>query len=66
MKWTTERPTKPGWYWWRRIVPGWDAYKRPRCINVAPGPEGVYLQQWSIAEGAEWAGPIPEPEEVDA
>lgn len=28
MRWTTDKPKVPGWYWWRRMVYG----KRRKCV----------------------------------
>lgn len=67
MKWTREKPTQPGWYWWRA------PRKRPRVLLVSAyaftktryqdGLGGdVYLVENMVP--GEWAGPIPEPEEV--
>ena len=66
MKWTTELPTEPGWYWLREYG------QQPIIVRVkkdkdVPGillAEAVYLNiAVQILVGCEWAGPIPEPEE---
>lgn len=65
MQWTTEKPTEPGWYWWRL-----DERKSPivflRCgdnfhtvIDLYDGWDGT------SPDGGEWSGPIPEPEEPE-
>ena len=67
MKWTSETPTEPGWYWTRRT-----GREQTECIVETTGP---YCRVWprpedrwgmpaaDLAEGREWAGPIPEPKE---
>lgn len=62
--WTSEKPTKPGWYWWRL-----HSKKSPLVVNVYtlsnvwccsfPDDEPCPL----TAAKSEWAGPIPEPKE---
>lgn len=69
MNWTNEKPTKPGWYWWREdnaVVwliyiysaadgrMGCDCY-RPKRARLRR-PIGKYLT-------GQFAGPIPEPTE---
>lgn len=49
-RWTSEKPTVPGWYWLR--LP--DEAEQIRLLPVPPGP------QWPI--GTLWSGPIPPPE----
>ena len=55
MVWTTEKPTKPGWYW-RRV--GIDV------IVTYVDSDDLFrgLQRSGFDTGGEWAGPIPEPE----
>lgn len=54
--WTTEKPTIPGWYWWR-----FDA-------AATHAPECTFVADWRIARQqewiGEWAGPIPMPKEA--
>lgn len=69
MKWTTDKPTQPGWYW---IKDGSAA----RIVELEIGTfDGVYVAWvWQVGSRAqiplerfncgEWAGPIPEPEEA--
>ncbi len=67
MKWSSNKPTKPGWYWWRapgknpRVLRVW-AYEgsKPTCQDGFGGDED-FIE--NMVPG-EWAGPIPEPEEV--
>lgn len=64
MEWTTDKPSKPGWYWWRTegsveitrvYIMVWneaDQEVRPWCS-----------WGWIAQLEGEWAGPIPEPTE---
>ena len=61
MKWTKERPTESGWYWFRDTTFGVTSVlevkiHRDKSIRIGPCYDG------EITRG-EWAGPIPEPEE---
>lgn len=77
MTWTTNKPTQPGWYWWRR-------YKKTKAYKVEVRKRrGVlrgdqWLEVWWNGEivarfdspvpgpvPGDWAGPIPEPTERD-
>ena len=72
MKWTTDKPTEPGWYW---MDDGDNWYKQAVRIDVAPrslGTEQLCVYSGiaefvglvdNCKEGAKWAGPIPEPED---
>lgn len=60
LKWTSTKPTKPGWYWWRTVTTQPGVYE----VYHANGTLKVYwpkIEKVSAIEG-EWAGPIPEPE----
>ena len=62
MKFTKEIPTVPGWYWFRE--PGEEAgikYFSDTLTGflATPGPHGRY------DEACDYAGPIPNAEEVD-
>jgi len=66
MRWTSDKPTEPGWYWKRQI-----RYKFPRIVMIEvkrfkTSPKSLYIyaaKEISRVVGAEWAGPIPKPEE---
>lgn len=67
MKWKKGLPTAPGWYW-RRQASRWlkgeeveVTMVRVRNYAGALAIDNSYLQGWKSMEGAEWAGPIPEP-----
>lgn len=59
-----EKPTEPGWYWWRHLGGGWvmiEVFVRfdERFWIQPPAPLGP--QRLSDELGGEWRGPIPEP-----
>ena len=66
--WTSEKPTKPGWYWYRsqhdrvQIIELIEWNKELRTIGVSPG---MYPHQETHrvpdGPGAEWAGPMERP-----
>lgn len=66
MKWTSEKPTKPGHYWWRQ------EQGDPEVVFVEKGGFSLWWSRWGM-EGAsrveralptcQWAGPIEEPTE---
>lgn len=65
MKWSKEKPTQAGWYWWKDL----DRPGKPHMAHVVN--DGYGLTVYGIEEYSrrlyevrgEWAGPIPEPEE---
>lgn len=68
MMWTTDKPTTPGWYWWRHRH-GWKAdasWTVPKIVKVVNKAGLLMVCAWcqlgNMLDG-EWAGPIPEPEE---
>lgn len=65
MIWTTEKPTKPGWYWWRRekgFIPSFLHVTTDHLKGTGFFIVGAYTVRFQNI-GGEWAGPIPEPEE---
>lgn len=62
MAWTTEMPTKPGWYWYR-----WDLNDNtPVVVEVHPehdsvGPWGDGSDSRLSDTSGEWAGPLKPP-----
>ena len=69
--WTTEKPTKPGWYWYRDK----DIPTQPVYVYNAVG--GLFVELWNgeirsfesrsgrwKSMSGQWAGPIREPEEM--
>lgn len=66
MTWTTERPSQPGWYWWRR------PNHMPSLCTVFGPPGGLLFELARDSEepcavskaydDTQWAGPILPPE----
>ena len=66
MKWTTQHPTKSGWYFWRKAT----RLKAPTMVQVQgkPGEElsAIFRDPDSLCDGelikyleaGEWAGPV--------
>lgn len=69
MRWTTEKPSRPGWYWWRSDDV---AFKSRQCvvevIKIAGDEPKYWLVNgvsinWSLGNTpGQWSGPIPPPE----
>lgn len=65
MKWTKEKPTEPGWYWWEE-----DPEYAPRCVRVLSDKRdghsivnmGTHFRRIDEIPGR-FAGPIEEPED---
>ena len=61
MKWTTEKPTKAGYYWHR-----WKHSQKVTMDQVYDNGylPGGYEEQWTefSEDDGEWCGPIEEPE----
>jgi hypothetical protein len=62
MTWTSNKPTKPGWYWWRkgrlcgvREVKYWFTFNSHGLYMTGRG----YVQHLD----GEWAGPLNPPKE---
>lgn len=59
MNWTTDKPTKPGWYW-ARMSPN-----EPHVCELVFDEDGVTLvngETFSQMEDHEWAGPLEPPQ----
>ena len=67
MNWTNEKPTVPGWYWWRQLAvdhPG--VIVSVSFINGGMhlsfvAEYGTYVYSEIGREESQFAGPIPEP-----
>jgi len=64
LKWSSERPTVPGWYWWRgngmtEVV---KVYQRDAIVRLA-FMNGNRFVLAHITAVDEWAGPLVPPEE---
>jgi hypothetical protein len=66
MTWTSEKPTVPGWYWWRH-----GGCERIRYVH-AVGPAAPYQLRIEAPDGwfddienvgGKWSGPLPPPTE---
>lgn len=69
MTYTNEKPTKPGWYWFRsrhadkqiaRLLEDGDVIFKPRS-----GGETRMKMIFVLNDDAQFAGPIPEPGKID-
>ncbi len=73
MKWSSEKPKKRGNYWYRRqskSMQGMSGQPKILCVNsdlcVPQLNLWEYKEPVSVEEyRGQWAGPIPEPEDVD-
>lgn len=75
MKWTTDNPTQPGWYWMRAesgtFFMGGIPAQVVRVRRSRDSEELTFIPRgWTTmtveveyARGIEWAGPIPIPDE---
>jgi hypothetical protein len=63
MRWTRNKPTVPGWYWWKTYAVMTNQEAGTSIVFVAEDRycsiEGDYVENL----GGEWAGPLPLPEE---
>ena len=64
MKWTTETPTEPGWYWCDS-----EMFRKPKPVLIQAVPtgdergtvlmlgagEGGYLDAWALEPGIRWS-----------
>ena len=58
MEWTAEKPTIPGWYWWRM-----SPHARESVIQITH--MDMMYNYYPLCREGEWAGPVSQPEEVD-
>jgi hypothetical protein len=68
MKWTTEKPTEPGWYWWQH-VPASPYQELSRPIVGLVGMDAIfhnhrYRKAMVDMPSGKWAGPLQLPEEA--
>lgn len=57
-RWTTRKPSQPGWYWWRRE--GADA----EILNVTADKLNGNTYTWRLFSDGQWSdAPIEEPHE---
>lgn len=62
MKWTKEKPTQPGWYWWRDKYSS-DIVHVTEDSGMLVVKLGFDIEDFIIDLSGEWAGPICPPEE---
>ena len=62
MKWTNEKPSVEGWYFWKRRIKDSDSFHWG-CYFYERGTEQFWLggSESAAPNGGQWAGPIPEP-----
>jgi hypothetical protein len=68
LKWTTEKPATPGWYWWQAsgITPSAELIYDDGNENGWLECDGVPIGEWERHTGCsdvEWSGPIEPPQE---
>jgi hypothetical protein len=63
MNWTTQKPTTPGWYWWRDVgrSHGVVVQVDPETGTVSSSGTGEYRLLKEIV-GGEWFGPLEQPQ----
>ena len=55
MIWATEKPTKPGWYWWKI-----KAFHCEDVIRITNYSNQLSFQYGPVSKmSGEWSGPIP-------
>ena len=66
MKWTTETPTKIGWYWKRSIGRSAKSFRSEvDVVYIRKYSDELCIQNWGLPQNdVEWAGPIPTPKEA--
>jgi hypothetical protein len=58
MMYSSEKPTKPGWYWYKPFR-NWTSTK---VVQLIKERDGLYQDGWSLKyTNGFWAGPIEEP-----
>jgi hypothetical protein len=60
LKWTSEKPTAPGWYWWREV----EASDRFTAVIHWDASDSVFIDGCRYSKetfNGQFAGPIPEP-----
>ena len=65
LRWTKERPTKTGFYWWRNTA--FDSMATIVAVDIE-NRASIIIGSEKVVDftkvSGEWAGPIPEPEEA--
>jgi hypothetical protein len=63
LTWTSDEPTRPGWYWVRLVAGHGGQIWRPRIAQVVIDSKAGVLTDIDRTGPWHWAGPIPEPVE---
>ena len=71
MKWTSTKPTRPGWYWWRNASSCEDSISLVVYVEITPNGVGKGCVSFAYGEryrqlkqmNGEWAGPLEPPGE---
>ena len=65
MIWSSDKPTVPGWYWWRRQYQKkpYSSIIRVRAFSSKPNGLYIYAARDVKRCKGHWSGPIPSPEE---
>lgn len=62
LRWSSEKPSQPGFYWWK----GTGVHSDPMVVEVRKnwlvGCFKKPLSEWVLELGGEWAGPIETPQ----
>jgi len=62
MNWTTDKPTKPGWYWYRGECDGHTVKVIHFIDDDGDGPYLATSDDVALNDlGGEWAGPVEPP-----
>jgi hypothetical protein len=68
MKWTTDKPTKPGWYWYKGEDPDIEHADGIAIVEVIKEEDRLVCRhsnddnEWIEYSQAQWAGPLKAPE----
>ena len=69
MTWTTNKPTVPGWYWWRRpkfkavVVEVWEQRMDYFVFESVRDQDDYPMAVGSAYDDTEWCGPLTPPGE---
>ena len=65
--WTSNAPTKEGWYWWRNLLTDnapevWAIVDHGDGLEVVGPFDETALGEWVSDMGGEWLGPLEVPQ----
>jgi len=60
MNWTNEKPTKKGWYWWRKnkvavICRVWEWWDKQELYTSFEGSSSVPVNKWRMGRSCGYA-----------